>query len=150
AVPPLRERREDIPLLIDYFIDEAVKETEKKRPPVLPDLYTVFKNYDFPGNIRELKSMIFDAVSRSRGDKISLDLFKTIIGKRGGKKGISIYKDSTESTIIFTDRLPTLKDVTKLVIEEALNRSKNQVAAAKLLGISPAALSKRIKAAKNQ
>ena len=148
-MPPLRERREDIPLLIDYFIDEASKETEKKRPLVLPDVYTAFKNYDFPGNIRELKSMIFDAVSRSRDDKISLNLFKTIIGKRGGKKDISVYKDSAGPAIIFADRLPTLKDAARLVIEEAINRSKNQVAAAKLLGISPAALSKRIKAARN-
>jgi DNA-binding NtrC family response regulator len=63
-VPPLRERREDIPLLVDAFLEEAARELQKSKPTPPPELFTLLAVYPFPGNIRELRSMVFDAVSR--------------------------------------------------------------------------------------
>ena len=149
-VPPLRERIGDIPLLIDFFLKQAAKDMNKKKLSVHSNVYKVLKNYSFRGNIRELRSMIYDAVSRNRENEISLNLFKTVIKGRTDKVKDITHNNSTKTPIIFTQRFPTLKEATKLAIEEAITRSSSQAAAARLLGISPAALSKRLKAYRNQ
>ena len=140
-IPPLRERREDIPLLIEYFVKKAAEETGKEKPVISKEVYAVLQNYSFPGNIRELRTLIFDAVSRNRSGKITINLFNKIETIKENQNS----KNEADFSIIFTDKLPTLKKAIKLLIEEAVNRSRNQQEAARLLGISPAALSKRLK-----
>ncbi|MCB0750497.1 MAG: sigma-54-dependent Fis family transcriptional regulator, partial [Ignavibacteriae bacterium] len=63
-IPPLRERKEDIPILISHFLNTASSALNKKRPASPKELYTSLTNYSFPGNVRELEGIIFDAVSR--------------------------------------------------------------------------------------
>ncbi|MFL5540853.1 MAG: sigma-54-dependent transcriptional regulator, partial [Longimicrobiaceae bacterium] len=63
-IPPLRERTGDLPALIHHFVREAAHDLDRK-PPVVPDrLYRLLSRYDFPGNVRELRAMVFDAVAR--------------------------------------------------------------------------------------
>ena len=62
-LPPLRERREDLPLLIDYFLETASQTLGKKKPTPPKELFILLSTYHFPGNIRELQSMVLDAVS---------------------------------------------------------------------------------------
>ncbi|MGD8472205.1 MAG: sigma-54 dependent transcriptional regulator, partial [Desulfobacteraceae bacterium] len=62
-IPPLRRRREDLALLVDHFLEKASKVLDKKKPTPPVELVTLLSTYHFPGNIRELESMIFDAVS---------------------------------------------------------------------------------------
>ncbi|MDZ7767137.1 MAG: sigma 54-interacting transcriptional regulator [Melioribacteraceae bacterium] len=62
-IPPLRERKKDIPYLIDFFLIRAAKELGKTKPRPPKELYTLLSNYHFPGNIRELEGIIYDAVS---------------------------------------------------------------------------------------
>jgi DNA-binding NtrC family response regulator len=145
-IPPLRSRMKDMPLLVDSFLVEACQEMGKKKPDLPHELYALLETYHFPGNIRELKSMVFDAVSRHKSGIFSLESFKAVIGRRN----ISIPKISSKSSIIFTHVLPTLKEATELLIKEALKRSDNQAIAAHLLGISTAALSKRLMRAKGK
>ncbi len=78
-VPPLRERRDDIPLLVEFFLQRAADELGKTKPTPPPELFILLALYDFPGNIRELQTMIFDAVSRHESWKLSLTGFKEII-----------------------------------------------------------------------
>ena len=70
TLPPLRERKEDIPLLITYFIDKFNKEMGKSINNIAPQAMKVFMNYFYPGNIRELRNIIEHAFVCSRGNTI--------------------------------------------------------------------------------
>jgi len=75
-VPPLRERREDIAPLLEYFLDEAAEMLQKKRPSIPRELVALLKSYHFPGNVRELRSMVVDAVTHHGGGVLSMARFK--------------------------------------------------------------------------
>lgn len=71
-LPPLRERREDIPLLIQHFVQKYSRR-ERKRLEVSEDAVDVLVRYDFPGNIRELENLVEQAVTFTEGGMIALD-----------------------------------------------------------------------------
>jgi DNA-binding NtrC family response regulator len=147
-IPPLRDRREDLPLLMEHFLEKASKTLAKKKPTPPGELLTLLSTYDFPGNIRELESMIFDAVSSHRSGKLSMEVFKShIYQKHPTFEADSRQLLSEKSTLIsFSGQLPTLKQAEQLLISETLRRSNNnQSIAALSLGISRQALNKRLK-----
>ena len=74
-IPPLRERGEDIPLLLEFFLKAAAQIFRKSTPSYPPELVTLLSSYDFPGNIREMKSMVFDAVARHVTGMLSMERF---------------------------------------------------------------------------
>jgi DNA-binding NtrC family response regulator len=140
-IPPLRERKDDLPLLIQHFIGQAAEELGKRPPTVPPQLYTLLETYEFPGNVRELGSLVFDAVSRHRSGVLSLATFRERIG---ADRAQSADRPPGE-LVSFGPALPTLTQVTEHLIEEALRRAKgNQSIAASLLGLTQQALSKRL------
>ncbi len=145
-VPPLRERPEDIPCLLDHLLAEAAREMGKKKPTPPPELLLLLENYHFPGNIRELRAMVFNAVSVHNGRKLSMDLFKKSMGI-SRKESVSTHDDSPENPLLtFHERLPTLKESADLLVREAIRRTRgNQSMAARLLGITQPALSSRLK-----
>lgn len=69
-VPPLRERAEDIPLLIDYFLKKSAKQYNKAVPSITPEAMSVLVSYQWPGNARELYNVIQGALVMCRGDVI--------------------------------------------------------------------------------
>ena len=69
-LPPLRERKNDIPLLAEYFLREAEEESGKKVPRIAHDTMRRMMDHDWPGNVRELKNVIQFSVVRSKGDTI--------------------------------------------------------------------------------
>jgi len=147
-IPPLRSRREDLPVLVEHFLEKASKTLAKKKPTPPAELVTLLSTYHFPGNIRELESMIFDAVSSHKSGKLSMDLFKThIIGKHpisAADTGEPLPEKG--KPISFSHQLPTLKQIEQLLIDEAMQRANgNQSIAALSLGISRQALNKRLK-----
>jgi DNA-binding NtrC family response regulator len=144
-IPPLRRRREDLAVLVEHFLEKASKILDKKKPTPPVELITLLSTYHFPGNIRELESMVFDAVSSHASGKLSMDAFKAHLSK------ISVT-DAADSPaekgalISFSHQLPTLKQIEQLLIDEALKRANNnQSIAALSLGISRQALNKRLK-----
>ncbi|MEO0442230.1 MAG: sigma-54 dependent transcriptional regulator [Pseudomonadota bacterium] len=142
-LPPLRARKEDIALLLDHFIVSAAKELGKSVPTYPPELPVLLANYSFPGNVRELKSMIYDAVSRHRARLLSMDVFREVIDE-DLKKPITLQ----EAVVSFHPELslPSLTEMDQYLIEEAMKRAgQNQSLAARMLGISQPALSKRLK-----
>lgn len=149
VIPPLRERVEDIPLLLDHFLEDAAKALGKKKPTPPDELSILLSTYHFPGNVRELRAMIYDAVSLHQTKKLSMDSFKKAIGFGDGKdEPANRYEGNTE--LEFPERFPTLKQISELCVVEAMKRSRgNQTIAAQLLGISPQALSKRLKIRNN-
>ncbi|MBN2553013.1 MAG: sigma-54-dependent Fis family transcriptional regulator [Spirochaetales bacterium] len=141
-IPPLRERRDDLALLVDRFHTRACEQLGKKKLAVPHELLTLLETYDFPGNVRELRSMVFNAVSRQKEKMLSLQPFREAMGYRGEEARL----DAAEEELIFPEKLPTMKTMTERLIEEALSRARgNQAIAAGLLGITPQALSKRLK-----
>jgi DNA-binding NtrC family response regulator len=140
-IPPLRERKDDLPVLLDYFLDEACQKLKKKMPSVPAQVRDHLAAYRFPGNVRELRSMIYDSVSRQTSPTLTLGDFK-----EGAGREALLEPDQTGSCpVAFSDPLPTLDQAVELLIDEALKRSRgNQSAAAGMIGISHQALNKRL------
>jgi DNA-binding NtrC family response regulator len=108
----------------------------------------LLSTYCFPGNIRELQSMVFDAVSRHKSKVLSLDVFKAHIQREQESRNPRKIMESLDNQhpLSFKGDFPTIKEATQRLIAEAMNRSDgNQSIAAGMLGISQQALSKRLK-----
>lgn len=144
-IPPLRERAGDIPILLDYFLDQASKTLDKKKPSVPNELPLLLGTYHFPGNIREMQSMVFDAVSKHESKILSMVSFKDYISKTASSKPIEMGKSQQTNPFSNLTTLPTLKQSENNLITEALERSNgNQSIAARILGISRQALNRRV------
>ena len=146
-IPPLRERKDDLPLLLDFFLQEACQEFDKKLPTYTKELLTLLSNYSFPGNMRELKSMVYDAVSLHSSRMLSMNSF---IQAMGVKSDVRMEADTGRSDVYnpFTlcEELPTMNEAIDLLLAETMRRSdNNQTQAARMLGISQPALCKRLK-----
>ena len=154
-IPPLRERTDDIPLLIEHFLLEAARTLNKKKPVLPNELTTLLRTYPFPGNVRELQTLVFDAVSRHKGNVLSLEVFKAHIrlyqSRENTKPQAATHTPEPGTSLIgFSEKLPTITQATDLLVAEAMRRSGgNQSVAAGLLGITQQALSKRLKKKKN-
>jgi transcriptional regulator with PAS, ATPase and Fis domain len=146
-LPPLRERSDDINLLTDYFIEKSAKSLSRKKPTIPKELYTLLSIYPFPGNIRELQSLVYDSISRHENKMLSLNVFKDYIYKYSSNNGDDrIDIDHLNNSIIKKDTFPKLKEVETFLIEEALKRAEgNQSVAALMLGVSQSTLSRRMK-----
>lgn len=149
-IPPLRERLDDIEPLLEHFLIQAAGVMGKPKPTIPPELISLLGIYPFPGNVRELKALVMDAVSKHEAGILSMQVFKDYIFANrpdlldGGDEGSMLYDEPAEP-LKFGMALPTLKQVTKLLIEEALSRAKgNQAVAARVLGISRQALNRRL------
>jgi len=146
-LPPLRERKEDLGVLVDHFIQCAAKTLKKKCPRIHEELMILLETYSFPGNIRELQAMVFDAMAQNDNGILSLGVFRNHITRTKLDKTRHHTSDKKHGIpITFADPLPTIKQATRMLVEEAMHRAgNNQSTAATLLGISQQALSKRLK-----
>ena len=146
-IPPLRDRQEDLPLLINHFLENAAQELGKPTPTPPAELYGLLKTYAFPGNVRELEAMIFDAVAQHQGGVLSLKTFRSIAFDRrnGPDDGPSASPALENLSSLFPDSLPTLKEAEQALITEAMQRADgNQGIAAGMLGLTRQALNKRL------
>jgi len=148
TIPPLRERIDDIPLLLDHFLDAAATAFNKKKPTPPPELVTLLTLYHFPGNVRQLEAMVFDAVARHTFGILSMESFRMVIGdERSVQPAQAALQDSRGNAVasIF-GHFPTIREVEEYLIAEAMRMAKgNQGIAANLLGIARQTLNKRLK-----
>jgi len=147
-IPALRDRKEDLPVLVDHFVHEAAKALGKKVPTISRELVTLLGVYHFPGNVRELESMVFDAVSKHESKMLSLDVFKhRVFGDKGPAVAMPHEESGAEAPrVTWGEKLPTLKEISEMLLDEALRRSNNnQSIAAQMLGVTQQALSKRLR-----
>jgi DNA-binding NtrC family response regulator len=149
-LPPLRERMEDLPLLVNRFVEEAARSMKKSPPPSPPaELYDLLGIYRFPGNIRELRALIYDAVAAHRsGPFLSLERFRKAVEQQQIElQGTRTEKDDyhAEGLITVPGQFPTLSQAETALVREAMKRANdNQGVAATLLGISRPALNRRL------
>jgi two-component system response regulator AtoC len=134
-LPPLRERREDIPLLIEHFVSTFSTEYKVEPKKIAPEAMEKLNTYSWPGNIRELQNMIERMFALSRSSEITLaDLPGSITGFE-------------EKPLQFHDRaeLPTLEEMERSLIVAALQKSQgNKNEAARLLAIDRQRLYRKI------
>lgn len=149
-VPSLAQRQTDIPLLLNHFV-AAAAENLKIAPPDLPEeLIKSLSRYQFPGNVRELEALSHDLVSRSTVEPIQTESFLDMFAPTGAL--MAADPDWAEAPLDtgFVDLevgpLPTIRELTELLIDQAMKRSDGNMAmAARFLGISRQALHKRLK-----
>ncbi len=143
-IPPLRERKEDISLLVEQLIREAAVSMKRNPPKISKKALQLLENYNFPGNIRELKTYLYDAVARTSTEIIA----DRIIEERLNICVPTSPLDKVEAKpleLIF-GRIPTLEELVEFAIDQAMEQAgNNQSQAAKLLGLSKQALNKRLK-----
>ncbi|MFP4393292.1 MAG: sigma-54-dependent transcriptional regulator [Desulfohalobiaceae bacterium] len=123
-VPPLRERKDDIPLLVDFFLDKYNRQNNKAIKAASSQVLQIFYNYDWPGNVRELENVIERAVVLSGSDKI----FPSNLPDKLANLKTGPAQGQAEMNLLSLEYE---------VINKALEQSGgNQSAAARLLGIS--------------
>ncbi len=147
-IPPLAQRKDDIPLLTRNFVDRAAKSLKKNSPSLPNQLFALLQTYSFKGNIRELENMVFDAISQHQTGELSLKVFRDYIQQRQTEENPSEREEQTGYTDLYNDLvvLPTLKDASRQLILEAISRTEgNQSEAARILGITQPALNYRLK-----
>jgi DNA-binding NtrC family response regulator len=140
-IPALRERVHDIPLLFLHFLKQAAVDLQVEPPEIGEDEMDRLQRREFPGNIRELEGVAHDRVTRTR-----------LTAKPATSPVVALPQrtaapvDPSHEFVYSNEHFPTLRDMTQDLIHQAIERSRNQAGAAKLLGISRQALNKRLKA----
>jgi DNA-binding NtrC family response regulator len=148
-IPPLRERLDDIPLLLNHFLGKAAAALDRKKPTPPPELAVLLSLYPFPGNVRELEAMVFDAVTRHTSGILSMESFRAVIGDERhaadvATTGSGLAADSPLAAIF--GHFPTIEEVESYMIREALHMAQgNQGIASGLLGMGRQTLNKRLK-----
>ena len=137
-IPRLSERREDIPILADHFLEKYAAAAGKSIRAISPDALHVLMQHDFPGNVRELKNAVESAVLSETTDQLQPQSLPLHLTQGGSQVAIG---DSTDATII----LP-LEEVERRAIVYALKVTDNNIAdAARQLGIDRTTLYRKLK-----
>lgn len=140
TIPPLRERKEDIALLLQHFLAEACNALSLAVPSYSRKLLVRLKGYGFAGNVRELKALVQDALGRSQGGVLDLDAFPVIMHSHESAQA------QCQNPFEGLAELPSIRAATSALVQEAMTRSGGvQKVAAAMLGISPQALCERLK-----
>lgn len=161
-LPPLKERVEDIPLLIDLFIRRFSDKYGKKMKGIAPEAQDMLIRYPWEGNIRELKNVINSAIVLCKGDVLLPQDFESLLQGKAAMKEIDLDVSGDDYYTVFWSMLEPVFDglclknrgaiyeninmgLEKALIHMAMQKSNNnQVLAAKLLGISRNTLRDRL------
>src|SRR5262249_21256446 len=130
-VPPLRERRSDVPLLVEHFLKEAETQTKHARPDVTDEALAILMNYSWPGNVRELKNEVLKLAALAT-DTIDARLLRGL-GEGTQPAGFNLAGR-------------TLAELEKEAIQQALEAARGKrVEAARLLGLPRRTFYNRLK-----
>jgi len=134
-IPPLRERKDDIPLLVDYFVKEFSSKLGKKINHIKKNVIEHLLQYNFPGNVRELKHMIENAVILCNGSKLRIEHFPAL-----RKQLADAFENEIPVTTIYN-----LEQIERNTISLALQKANyNKSKTAQLLHISRQALDRKL------
>jgi len=132
-LPPLRERKEDIPILVWHFVNQYAKEVRRRITDLDDEMLKLFEQYTWPGNVRQLRNVVRTALILGQGPILSLDGAPQLLSEfqncRAGRTGSLL-----------------LHDLERQAILEALRRTdSHQIKAARLLGITDRTLREKIR-----
>jgi len=135
CIPPLRERVEDIPLLVDHFVEKFCERHQLGLKGIQPEVYNVLSAYAWPGNVRELENTIERAVLLSKGGTLTTKSFPE-----------DVVSGKTEGLVSHTEpKTPTLESIEKAYIHWVLEKSRgNKSKAARILGIDTSTLYRKL------
>jgi PAS domain S-box-containing protein len=144
-IPPLRERREDIPLLVRFFVEQISQRVGKRIENILPEELEALEKYHWPGNIRELKNVIERAVIITPDGRLrlidSLRINQAMeLGPESGGIDRDIRQEGKHSRLDEVEREHILQ-----VLEQTYWRIEGEQGAALILGINPGTLRSRMK-----
>lgn len=153
-LPPLRNRREDVPILLEHFIRQAAASLSINPPSYPKELLDLLALYHFPGNVRELQGIVFDAVARSKAGRLSQEPFRHVIS--GGRTSAppppapgNPGQDQDQRMGMLEEiwgHFPTLHEAENYLIDYAMKVSQgNQGTAATMLGLKRQTLNVRLK-----
>jgi two-component system NtrC family response regulator len=137
-MPPLRKRKEDIPLLLDYCMKRLNRELGKNVQAFSDEVLGLFAQYDWPGNVRELENVVERAMVLSKSNVLDIENVPSQITKLRGtettKKSAFDNLNLPEGGLSLID---TVEEIEKTLIREALERTNgNKTRAAELLGVT--------------
>jgi transcriptional regulator with PAS, ATPase and Fis domain len=135
VIPPLRERKEDIPHLGHYFLQRAARKCLKQMKGFTDEAMKLLIGYSFPGNVRELENIVEGAVAMAKGDTIhAWDLPPDL-------SQMDVFSFAQSDS-----RMKTLREIQRDYIQWVLDRvGRNKTKAAKILGIDRASLWRHLK-----
>jgi DNA-binding NtrC family response regulator len=140
-IPPLRERKEDVPLLVNHFIERFNRELGKHVKPAGRDVLEAMVAYDWPGNVRELRNVVERAMLLEADDEFLLTHLPEEIRRASGP-----IPTVRSASVVDTFMPMTLREMERLQIERTLGQTKgNKSRAAAILGISRQTLREKLK-----
>ncbi len=133
-IPPLKNRKEDIPLLVEHYVKFYSKKLNKKITKIKDIVFDILTNYDFPGNVRELRNMIERAIILCNGTELSIENFP-----------LAKQETIIENKIDINENLNLIEMEIKLIKLALKKTNFNKTKASELLGISWFALDRKMK-----
>jgi DNA-binding NtrC family response regulator len=138
-LPPLRQRKEDIPLLVEFFLKKYAEENGRPTPRITPEALRPLMAYSWPGNVRELENVIERAVVLSSGPEISMDLLPESMMGRGSS--LTLHEAPSDASLF-----EILEDVERRIITDMLERCNwNQTEAAERFHVPLSTLNQKIR-----
>jgi DNA-binding NtrC family response regulator len=157
-VPPLRQRREDIPELVSFFLRLYNERNSRHVPHVTAEAMEALRDYDWPGNVRELQNYVERAVVLAPGDELTRDLLpKTVLGERTPRIGRAVDLESLAGALVEQGvdeagpqpenlHANVVSRVERELITQVMARCEGvQIKAAAMLGINRNTLHKKLK-----
>ncbi len=148
-IPPLRDRRRDIPLLVRHFVVQSAESLGSTPPAVTEELLSALSGHDFPGNVRELEALMNDAVAKARNGELDVSAIRERLSSEGegaAMPGLAPAEACGGLPIsLCGENFPTLREAENALVALALERATgNMSLAAGMLGISRQTLYKKV------
>jgi DNA-binding NtrC family response regulator len=138
-LPPLRQRREDIPLLVQFFLKKYAEENDRPVRRITPEALRPLMSYSWPGNVRELENVIERAVVLSSGSDITIDLLPDNLLGRGST--LTLHDPPTDASLF-----EIVEDVERRIISDMLEKCNwNQTEAAERFKVPLSTLNQKIR-----
>jgi two-component system response regulator HydG len=138
-LPPLRERRDDVPLLVRHYVQHYAQQIDKPTPIVAEDVQLALTQFDWPGNVRQLMNVVQSAVVVAEGDRIEMRHLPPEVRQTAGG-------DASPASLQTTTEIVSLDQMEKHAIRNALRiTAGNREQAAKMLGIGERTLYRKLK-----
>ncbi len=138
-LPPLRQRKEDVPLLVEHFMKKYAEENDRQVRRITPEALRPLMAYSWPGNVRELENVIERAVVLSSGPEISIDLLPDSMLGRGSS--LSLHDPPSDASLF-----EIVEDIERRIITDMLERCNwNQTEAAERFHVPLSTLNQKIR-----